>query len=88
MRARRNFIKTASVNSGDVPEWIAEVLDGLPPLLTLGELAKTLRVSQRTVRRLIDAGRLFRVRSRETGPSRVLIPRSSLREYLRSLDLR
>jgi excisionase family DNA binding protein len=50
-----------------------------PLVLTLEEPADTLRVSTVTVRRLVKAGRLCRVR----GPRRVLIPWSELERFVK-----
>lgn len=40
----------------------------LPRLLTAAEAAKHLRVSVRTIRRLVDGGRLVPIRLAEQGP--------------------
>lgn len=64
------------------PDWIAEVVRELPPLATANEAARALRTTPRNLRRMIAAGRITAVRSRESGSSRVLVPRTSIASYL------
>lgn len=66
-------------------EWIADVVATLRPLCTIDEAAELLRTSTRNLRRLIAAGRIETVRSRQGGGSRVLIPRVELGRFLRGL---
>ena len=66
-------------------EAINEIEAGLPALATASEAANALRTSPRNLRRLIVAGRLGAMRKRESGSSRVLIPRAEIGRYLRSL---
>lgn len=54
-------------------------------LLTIAETARMLRMSDRNLRRLIARGRIKAMRARQTGSSRVLIPREEIERYLRSL---
>lgn len=67
-------------------DWIAESIAELPPLVTKQEAAKTLRVSCRTIARLVARGHLRVLQHSTGGSSRVLIPRPSLEAYLRSLE--
>jgi len=67
-------------------DWIADAVAGLPPLSTARETAAVLRTSLRNLRRMIVDGRLHAVRARETGSSRVLIPRAAIERYLRDLE--
>lgn len=68
-----------------VPDWIADVIAGLAPLCTASEAANALRTSPRNLRRLIVMGRIGALREKQTGSSRVLIPRAEIERYLRSL---
>jgi len=65
-------------------DWIAEVVRELPSLATAEEAARALRTSPRNLRRMIAAGRIVAVRSRDSGSSRVLVPRSAIASYLAS----
>lgn len=67
------------------PDWVCDVVASLQPLVTVAEAARALRMSERNLRRLIVAGRIVRLRARESGSSRVLIPRREIERYLRSL---
>lgn len=69
-------------------DWIADAVASLHPLATLFEAAATLRMCTRSVRRMVATGRLKAIRSRESGSSRVLIPRVEIERYLRSLEVR
>ena len=66
-------------------EAIAEIEASLPALATASEAANALRCSPRHLRRLIVAGRIGAMRERESGSSRVIIPRAEIGRYLRSL---
>jgi excisionase family DNA binding protein len=66
-------------------DWISETVQTLAPLATAKEAAAVLRMSQRQLRRLIIADRIPAIRGRESGSSRVLVPRASIEKYLRSL---
>jgi excisionase family DNA binding protein len=66
-------------------EAFSEIEKSLPALLTASEAANLLRTSPRNLRRLIVAGRIASLRERETGSSRVLIPRAEIGRYLTSL---
>jgi excisionase family DNA binding protein len=63
-------------------DWIADATRDLQPLTTLPECAKTLRMSERNLRRLIAAGRIAAVKSSEGGSSRVLVPRTEVAKFL------
>lgn len=67
-------------------DWISETVADLPPLTTAAEAAKALRTSPRNLRRHVAAGRLKSLRAEESGSSRVLIPRSEIVRFLRSLE--
>jgi excisionase family DNA binding protein len=66
------------------PDWIGDVVSGLHPLATLDETAEALRRCTRSVRRLIDSGRLAAVR--DPNSSRVLVPRKAIEAYLREVS--
>lgn len=66
-------------------DWIGDVLASLPPLCTTAEAAKALRTSRRNLYRLTSAGRIRAVRREHAGSSRLLIPRTEIERYLRSL---
>lgn len=68
-------------------DWIADVVGQLRPMTTAEEASTVLRTSPRNLRRMIADGRLRAVRSRETGSSRVLVPRVEIERYLRSLEV-
>lgn len=67
-------------------DWISQALADFPPLCTLDECMAVLRCSRRTAYRLTASGRLHSVRAGVAGSARVLVPRSSLEAYLRSLE--
>ncbi|HYQ03544.1 MAG TPA: excisionase family DNA-binding protein [Polyangiaceae bacterium] len=73
------------MSSAQVIDTIAEIENSLPLLATANEAAKALRTSGRNIRRLIVAGRITALRARESGSSRVLIPRAEIGRYMRSL---
>lgn len=67
-------------------DWVRDVVAKLPPLATISETAKTLRMSARTVSRLLAQGRLNAVRTGVGGgSSRVLIARAEIARFLRLL---
>jgi excisionase family DNA binding protein len=66
-------------------DWISDVTQGLPGLLLISEAAAALRMSPRSIRRMIRAGSLRAVRATESGSARVLIPRAEISRYLSSL---
>jgi excisionase family DNA binding protein len=70
-----------------VTDWIADTVARLEPLTTIGEAAKSLRTSTSSIRRLMAVGRIHAVRQRESGSSRVLIPRLEIERYLRGLSV-
>lgn len=70
------------------PDWLEDALGGLPPMLTVDEAMAVLRCSRRQVYRLTSTGRVPALRARATGPSRLLIPRAGLRDYLAGLAAR
>lgn len=68
-------------------DWIADAVGTLKPLATVNETCAVLRTSTRNLRRMIATGRLKSVRARESGSSRVLVPRVEIEHYLRSLQV-
>jgi excisionase family DNA binding protein len=66
-------------------DWVEDAIGQLKPLATLKEVAGVLRTSERNVHRMVADGRLHAVRSRAGGSSRVLIARTEVARYLRSL---
>lgn len=68
-----------------ISDSISEIENSLPALATANEAAKVLRMSGRNLRRMIVAGRISALRARESGSSRVLVPRAEIGRYLRSL---
>ena len=67
------------------PDWVEEALADAPPLLTVPEAAKLLRMSVRSFYRLVSTGRLKAFRAADAGSSRHLVPRSEVGRYLRTL---
>jgi excisionase family DNA binding protein len=68
------------------PDWITEALSDLPKILTAEEAVGALRTTRRNLSRLVASGRIHAVRPAEAGRSRLLIPRSSVEHFLRSLE--
>ncbi len=68
-----------------ISDSISEIENSLPALATANEAAKVLRTSGRNLRRMIVAGRITALRAKDSGSSRVLIPRAEIGRYLRSL---
>jgi excisionase family DNA binding protein len=66
-------------------DWIADCIGALKPLVTVKETCSVLRTSERNLRRMIATGRITALRARESGSSRVLVPRTAIESYLRSL---
>lgn len=64
------------------PTWVTEAVATLPPLATIDETAALLRVSRRSIHRYLAAGTISAAHLGEAGPARVLIPRSSIADYL------
>lgn len=62
-----------------VPAWVADATKDLPPFLTKDEIVAFLRVSLRSVDRLLDSGRLTRIKPVNGAPrGRCLIARASI----------
>lgn len=68
-------------------DWIADAVGTLAPLATVAETCAVLRTSTRNLRRMIATGRLKALRARESGSSRVLVPRVEIERFLRSLEV-
>jgi excisionase family DNA binding protein len=71
----------ATIRTTAHPAWIADATKDCPPLLTADEASDLLRISFRTLRRYVDAGRLASVRG-NGGAARLLIPRASVADFL------
>lgn len=66
-----------------LPPWLADIYQGLPPLLTVSECAKVLRLSPETVRRHCRAGTLRTIQEHTgRGGSPYLIPRASVIDWI------
>jgi hypothetical protein len=66
-----------------LPPWLADIYQGLPPLLTVEECAKVLRLAPETVRRHCRAGTLRSVQEHTgRGGSPIVIPRTSVIDWL------
>ncbi len=61
---------------------IADAVKSLPPLCTVKEASTVLRISERHLRRMVDAGRLRTLKNVDAGSSRVLVPRTELGRLL------
>lgn len=65
------------------PEWIDDVMQTLPPMLTVEETAEVLRMAPETVRRHCRSGELRAVQQHfGRGGSPLLIPRTSVADWL------
>ena len=69
-----------------IPTWALDAVAELPGLITKDQAAKFLNTSQRTIATLCLSGDLKHVRRRETGSSKVMIPRQWMAEYLVSIQ--
>ncbi len=65
------------------PDWIDEVVAGLPVFLTVNETLNLLRWSRRTFYRAVDSGALKTVRQTKTPKSPHLVPRAEIERSLR-----
>lgn len=65
--------------------WIDNLVAKLPDVCTLAEASKAVRLSRRTLTRLIRAERLKAARLTDGGSSRVLIPKEELAKLLHSM---
>lgn len=72
---------TPKAHKSHTPEWVADIVDGLPPLSTIKETADVLRLSPRTLVRRINAGYLRTVHEGKQGMP-VRIPRLEIARYL------
>jgi excisionase family DNA binding protein len=64
--------------------WIDDLVSSLPHVLNTSEACAALRVSNRTLHRLLSSGRLGAYRAVHAGSSPHRIPRESIGEYLRA----
>lgn len=69
------------------PDWVLKAIANQPPFLTTDETAELLRTTPRNVYRMIADGRIRTVRPATSGSSRHLIPKSSIADYLASLEV-
>jgi len=60
---------------------LAQLVADLPPLLTIEETARVLRISRRTLAKVLAAKRIRTIRPTCSG-GRVLIPRTALHAFL------
>lgn len=68
------------------PAWVSDVLTDVAPILTLLEVAKLLRMSERNVRRLVSIGRIHSIKvSSGPGASRVLFARGEIARLLEEM---
>lgn len=75
---------TRNMNSSNLPEWAADLLATLPPLLTVAHVAVVLNVHHKTVRKLITDRKLVAIRNQlGYGRSRILVPRLCVVQWLR-----
>ena len=65
--------------------WIDNIVAKLPDVCTLAEASQAVRLSRRTLSRLIRAERIKAARLTEGGSSRVLIPKEEIAKLLRSM---
>lgn len=66
-------------------DWVEDAVASLPPLAKVPEVIAVLRISNRTLRRLVAAGKIRGVKiGAGSGSDAVLIPRVELARYLRS----
>lgn len=66
-------------------DWITETVSSLPALCTADEASGVLRTSPRNLRRMVALGRITGVHFAPGGSSRMLVPRSSIENFLRGL---
>ena len=72
-----------TAKSKELPATAGAWIRDLPPLLLVGEAARTARVSPRTISRWIEDGLLRATKAlRGKGSSKVLIPREALLAFL------
>ena len=65
--------------------WIGEMLASFPPLMTAAEVEKVLRISPRTLRRMIEDGQIAGMRTGSgSGSARLMIPRAEVARYLQT----
>ena len=67
---------------GDHEELAANITAELPAILTVDEAAEFLRISRRTLGKLLAAKRIKPVRYATGGSARVLIPKAALTEFI------
>lgn len=66
-------------------DWVEDTIANLPPLARVPEVTAVLRVSSRTLRRMVAAGKIRGVKlGAGKGSDAVLIPRVELARFLRS----
>ena len=67
----------------DLDRIIADLLEGVPPIVTTKRSAEILGVSFRTVQRWIDRGQLAVLRTNPGGGGRILVPRAEIERRAR-----
>jgi excisionase family DNA binding protein len=75
----------SALTNTNQPAWIDDTIRDLPTLLLVPEAAGVLRMSTRSVRRLMADGSLRSHRARQAGSARALIPRTEIARYLSTL---
>lgn len=73
---------TERMERGQPTDWVDDALMGRPAMLTFDEGAEVCRVSRRTFRRWVDAGR---IESKQINTRLRLVPRQNLAKFLRGL---
>jgi excisionase family DNA binding protein len=71
-------MNAARTKSEELPEHLRELATTLPLTLSLQDAARVLCMHPRSLQRLVAAGELRAMRSKLSGASRVIIPRSEL----------
>lgn len=81
--ANHDGLDKAAVSArGTYESDLLDIINGLPPILTVEEAAKFMRLSTRTVRRLFYDGHLQVIKCGVKKSSRVLVPRGSIYRWM------
>jgi excisionase family DNA binding protein len=78
MRRERSSVDSEASRAEIAKQLVAE----LPPILSVDETAKVLRISRRTLGKLLALKRIKTIRYTTGGSARVLIPRTSIEAFL------
>lgn len=71
--------------SSEIPDWALDVVKDEPPLIPWARAAHLRGVSERTLTREAERGKLVRIRGEDSGSSRSFAPRLAFARYLASL---